>query len=202
YWGYMIENEITLIPPEKIKTLAGHLLYHPEEVPETADWPDFTDEQVIRVLALLSQENPGSTVVYVCGGKVHQLGGQGGLTSSQHAMAQAGSWPIAHNVRPARQAWGAKNCRECHSNDSPFFYAKVPVDSPLVAERSETLPMNYFMDVDPTYISFFATGLAFRPALKVALVIVMIIVALVLLFFALRAIGAILKMVDISERQN
>ena len=202
YWAYRVQDDITLIPPQDVKALAGQLLYHPEEVPENADWPEITEEQVVGVLTILSQHYSGKTPVYISGGKIHQLDEKGNLVSSTHAKAQAGSWPIAHDVRPARQAWGVNNCQECHSHDSPFFYAQVPVDSPLITERSESLPMYNFQDIDPTYMSFFATGLAFRPALKVSLVIVIIVAGLVLLFFALKAIGAIVKATDIPERHN
>ena len=35
------------------------------------------------------------------------------------------TWPMAHDVRPARQALGAKGCTDCHSPDSAVQYGKV-----------------------------------------------------------------------------
>jgi hypothetical protein len=61
---------------------------------------------------------------YIAGGKLHRLGA-GKLRAEDHAQAQPYLWPIAHDVRPATQALGAKGCQDCHSTEAAIFFGKV-----------------------------------------------------------------------------
>ena len=36
---------------------------------------------------------------------------------------------MAHDVRPAEQSLGVRNCKDCHATDSPLFFGKTEVDS-------------------------------------------------------------------------
>jgi hypothetical protein len=59
--------------------------------------------------------------VFVTGATVYKRGGQRIVS----AFAAPYYWPIAHDVRGAQQALGARGCRECHASGAPIFDAKV-----------------------------------------------------------------------------
>ncbi len=86
------------------------------------------DERLMAALVAIEEKFPDKQAVYITGGtgwirygdKLKMLQGDE-LTSGAAPYA----WPMAHNVRPARQALGAKGCTECHSDGSSFFSAEV-----------------------------------------------------------------------------
>ena len=87
------------------------------------------DERMLGALTAIEQQYPGKQAVFVTGGtgwvrygeeKLKMLSGE-----ELGAAAQPYAWPMAHNVRPARQALGAKGCTECHSDQAAFFFADI-----------------------------------------------------------------------------
>ncbi|MEZ6134384.1 MAG: hypothetical protein R3C53_05680 [Pirellulaceae bacterium] len=86
-------------------------------------------QRMASALAAIEEAYPNTVAVYVSGGMGFQRDGESQIKSvdavvlGQHAAPYA--WPLAHNVRPARQALGASGCVECHSDTSLFFQAEV-----------------------------------------------------------------------------
>lgn len=95
-------------------------------------------------------------VVYIGQGTITEFGGasvesergDGGLarheprTDSERAATRPYLWATAHPVRPARQAWGANGCQECHAEGSVLFTGAVrapgaPPESPAL-ERPQS----------------------------------------------------------------
>jgi hypothetical protein len=153
---------------------------HPDEVkkvlakgklaaPLTADgsWLNADDHWVEQVLHLLDEEAPSQgPAVYIAGGKLHRLDG-GRLRAEDHAQAQPYLWPIAHDVRPATQALGAKGCQDCHSTETAIFFGKVSIDSPLASDRKAEWTMNRFeKNLDVDYQSKLARSWRYRGWLK------------------------------------
>ena len=79
-------------------------------------------------------------------------------------------WPFAHDVRPARQARGAKpvKCADCHTADSDFFFGKVTPVFPD-GSKGESVCQSKFLKADWLYHRFFGMVFLFRPLFKVML---------------------------------
>ncbi len=82
-------------------------------------------------------------------------------------------WPFAHDVRPARQARGARpvKCADCHTADSQFFFGKV---TPVYPDgtKGESVSQAKFLKADGVYHTFFGFVFMFRPLFKVVLWVV------------------------------
>jgi hypothetical protein len=61
-------------------------------------------------------------------------------------------WPIAHDVRPAAQSLGVRNCEDCHSPDLPFFFGKVQVDSPIKGKAGYRVMKDIYEFAGPVYV--------------------------------------------------
>lgn len=104
--------------------------------------------QVKRGLAMLAKELPGRKVAYVAQGGIFRLDGNGEIVFEEHSAGEAVRWPLAHQVRPAEQALGARSCQECHSGDSVFLAGRVEAVGPLDWEKSPVLAMGDLTGVD------------------------------------------------------
>ncbi len=101
------------------------------------------DERMQAALLAIEAQFPGKQAVYVTAGTGWVRYGDSNLKvlsgEELGAAAEPYAWPVAHNVRPARQALGAQGCTECHSDGARFFNAQLtPVG--LVPDQ-ELLPM-------------------------------------------------------------
>jgi len=148
-----------------------------------------TEEQVKAVLEALARtpsqrEGPDErSYVYVSGGKLFRLGKDGRLLASDDDSALPVTWPLAHEVRPARQSLGINGCKDCHRFNSRFLFRKARGTGPLKTDRVKTMPANAFMRVNRIYQTVFGLSFAVRPLFKW------------ILFFSILVIGAILVLV-------
>jgi hypothetical protein len=132
-------------------------------------------------------------VVYVAGGRLYSLDDTGQLNEqNDHPAAKPYLWSIGHDVRPASQALGIRYCTDCHGTKAPFFFGNVAVDTPVAAAR-DTKKMVEFQDISPTYAWAFAFSFVFRPWMKMVVLASCAVVALILLFYALKALGCVVK---------
>jgi hypothetical protein len=166
FWGRLQNGAVKPLHPDEVKKVLakGKLA-----APLTADgsWLNADDHWVEQVLHLLDEEAPSQgPAVYIAGGKLHRLDG-GRLRAEDHAQAQPYLWPIAHDVRPATQALGAKGCQDCHSTEAAIFFGKVSIDSPLASDRKAEWTMNRFeKNLDVDYQSKLARSWRYRGWLK------------------------------------
>jgi len=77
---------------------------------------------------------------YAKGNKVWEMM-RGQLVSRPYPQASPLYWTFSHNVLPAKKAWGAGGCGDCHSADSVFFNSPVIVDPFDHEGRQVTVPM-------------------------------------------------------------
>jgi hypothetical protein len=188
FWGRLQNGAVSPIHPDQVKKAIekGKL-----SAPLTADgsWLNVDEHWVEQVLRALDEEAPTQgPAVYIAGGKLHRLDG-GRLRSEDNAQAQPYLWPIAHDVRPATQALGAKGCQECHSTDSAIFFGKVAVDSPLASERKVAWTMSRFeKNLDVDYQARLAGTWKYRIWLKVIGLAAAGLLLLFLLAYVLRAV--------------
>ena len=128
----------------------------------------------------------------MAGGKLHQLAAPGRVKAEPHAAAKPYLWPIAHDVRPAALALGARGCQDCHDASAPIFFGHVAVDSPLPASRGESWAMSAFQkDLDVQYAATFARSFLYRPYLKASLVVAMALLSLIGMAYLLAGLGAV-----------
>ncbi len=152
-----------------------------------------TEEMVSAGLkALTAAGRKGS--VYVAHGQVWELGADGALTAKEAQAAAAVSWPVGHDVRPARLARGAKpvKCADCHTVDSAFFFGKIESTGPLLTAKKLVRAQHTFMALSGSYNKVFGTTFLMRPVFKVFLWVVFGLVALVGLAFVAAAVPAVL----------
>ena len=190
FWGWLKGKKVTPVDLETVKRTAGRIIDN-KKLSRSGDWPSLADEDIAKVLALLKTTE--GEPVYICGGKLHRLDNNGNLTAIEHDVARPYLWPIAHDVRPAAQSLGARDCEDCHSTDEPFFFGEVEVDSPLTSEMGSIKRMIEFQDLDPLYTKLFAMSFVFRPWLKVVALGSCAVLAAVLLLYALRALACIAR---------
>ncbi|MDH4271062.1 MAG: hypothetical protein OEW18_03695, partial [Candidatus Aminicenantes bacterium] len=162
-----------------------------------------TEEQVKAVLEALSQTvsqpeaGKRGESVYISGGKLFRLDKSGGLEAVDDDTAGPVTWPLAHEVRPARQSLGINGCKDCHRFGSPFLFRKAKGTGPLLTNRVRVISANAFMGLDRPYQKLFGLSFAVRPLLKGILLISAIVIALILglvvLLFLGRASGLLEK---------
>jgi len=149
--------------------------------------------QIIERLKAMAVQKTLGKPVYVCGGKVWELGNDGKLASFDHPAANPCIWPIAHDVRPKTQALGARGCGDCHAKDSPVLFGSVQAQGPVSLGQPEARPMYELAGLDGTYQQAFATTFVFRPYLKVTLFVSAAIIVFVLLAYGLAGLRSALR---------
>lgn len=156
-----------------------------------------TERQVAAMLRSLvdstSTTQPGAQYAYVSSGKLFRLEGSDKLVSSAHKAAEPTAWPVGHDVRPARQSLGAKSCNECHSQDSPFFFAKIAATGPLMTQAAAVTPMHEFQMHSARAEQMLSASFTGRSPLKTLLMVTAGLIAIVLIsvvFLGLRRLGS------------
>lgn len=161
-----------------------------------------TEEQVALALsslnasAAVSEAGEGADAVYVSGGRLHDLGKDGRLRSRGHEAAGYVAWPLAHDVRPARQSLGVHGCKDCHALDSNFFFGTVKAEGPLIGPRPVGRPASSFMKLGGLFHRTFGATFLGRPVLKLVLAAAAAVVGLMLLLAAGLALGRLSGLLD------
>ncbi|MCK4340556.1 MAG: hypothetical protein KAY37_02385 [Phycisphaerae bacterium] len=76
------------------------------------------------------------------------------------------AWPLAHDVRPAAQALGARDCTDCHALDSPINFGWATVaDDPSGQPPTDRL-MLFLRGDDELLARTWAWGFVLRPVFK------------------------------------
>jgi len=130
FWGEMRGGKVVPLLPDKVYEKAGAILSSRDDNNTTGTERILTDKKIAGALKALG-EGGKLEAVYVAGGKLHRLGGDGKLAAADHASAEPYYWAAGHDVRAAGHSLGAKSCEDCHSADAPFFFAQVRPLSPL-----------------------------------------------------------------------
>lgn len=160
-----------------------------------------TEEQVALVLRELigsdTDQNKGEQgkYFYVCGGRMFFLENEE-LVSEEDPAAAPILWPLGHQVRPARQSLGINGCKDCHTENSSFFFASVRGMGPLVTDQVEERPGVAFMGLDAPYQRLFGLSFRVRPILKLLLFVSVIVVCIILLIAVSLKIGQAAGLID------
>jgi hypothetical protein len=190
YWA-MIENGTPVpIAPKAMPKAAADILR--TSVDTVDDWKPLTAEQIIAVLKSLDSED--KKAAYIAGGRVYQLTAEDTLAISEDPVASPYAWPMAHDVRPAEQALGVRQCKDCHTTDSPFFFGTIERDTPIKTEAgAEFVEAIQLQGLDRLYIWAFNASFVFRPFMKIVAFASCGVIALVLLAYMMKAVIAIAR---------
>ncbi len=184
--GWLVEGKFQPLIPEFEQRTISQLVGNEQTL---------TEEQVELVLKALAEgrskaETDGNPdYVYVSGGKMFFLSKNGRLEASDHPSAGPVTWPLAHEVRPARQSLGINGCGDCHRLNSPFLFRQVRGTGPLQTSRFKVLPASSFAGLGKIYQKFFGLSFALRPFFKGVLFLSILVVGLVVLLLLLLGLG-------------
>lgn len=192
YWGRMEDAEtVKPLAIDVVEKTVG-AVFEDVEVPQSGSWPELSDEHIVEALQALAPVADGNGV-YVAGGQVYRLDGEGELqVEADHPAAAPYMWPLAHDVRPAAQSLGIRACTDCHATDKPFFFGDVAVDSPVVS-ATLTKEQIAFQAVGRAGAWAFAFSFVFRPWFKVVAIGAVAVIGIVLLLYGLKALGAVAR---------
>ena len=131
----------------------------------------FTKAVVAGMLNELKAKKPEATFGFIGHGRLWTAEGDGTnatVVAREHTAAAPVSWPVGHDVRPARQARGAApvKCADCHTSDSEFFFGKVVPTGPIVDAEVEPVQQTEFLGLSPAYHAVLGTTFAMRPIFK------------------------------------
>ncbi|GIW97651.1 MAG: hypothetical protein KatS3mg111_0984 [Pirellulaceae bacterium] len=109
-------------------------------------------ERMVAALSAIEEAYPGQQAVYISGGQGFVRDGDTGLKKLDREQlgdaADPYKWPLAHNVRPARQALGADGCTDCHRADAPLFNMEVRPIAVLPDQQPAAVPIHRLQGID------------------------------------------------------
>ena len=192
FWGRLVSGKVKPLAPEYVKHVMAKAKIELTRAPD-GNWPTLDSATLTKVLGLLGADAPAEGMpVYVAGGKLHRLDGERRVATEEHRAAQPYLWPMAHDVRPAALALGAKGCQDCHDAGAPMLSGQVPVDSPLAADRRDLWRMLRFQkNLDAMYVADMARSFRYRTWMKVSVVTAASVLLLFALTYALAALGRV-----------
>jgi len=207
FWGFVNGDSLKPIAPKSVQPIALAIIAKDTLTDSTnyslinsGKWPDLTADKLAAILDSLSTLYPDrGKPAYTSAGKLFYLSGSKQLLHKEHQSGQPYSWPLAHDVRPARQSLGSKGCGDCHSITAHFSFGKVKVPSPLSFEQTTVKSMIAFQGNRAVYPRIFALTFFGRPILKFLLLISWVILAAVLILYIFKGLDAILK-AQVDER--
>ncbi len=190
YWASVAGDDVVPLSPDAVKEAAADLIPHQNDLTGPS-WPEMDSEKVKAVLEALAESlEEGRKAAYVSGGRLYSIEGEE-VVSQRHAAGEPYMWPLAHNVRPARQALGIRGCQDCHAQDSPIIFGNIAVDGPLT-DPNERVSMTEFGGMDVAAARRFAGTFAFRPMLKFGAVAACVLIGLVLLWLVMRVLDGLI----------
>jgi hypothetical protein len=152
---------------------------------------------VAKVLAELQKTNTKAKPVYIANGKMYSIGSRDEtkIEGVEHAAAKPYAWPLAHDVRPARQSLGVTGCTECHAKDSPIFHGSVAAVGPAADDAPVAKAMHELMGEDPKMLAAWEQSFGGRPMFKWLGFATIGAVALIIVLYLLLGLNGVLKMV-------
>jgi len=178
FWAKVIDDKIIPIRPAEIHFIDEELF---APVKKHHGAKPLTETKIKEVIGVL-EEDLEETVVYIAQGDCYKMVDGALVVEAEHASAKPYLWPIAHNVRGASAALGAKGCTECHAADAPIFFGEVTTTSALVEDRNVSLPMHALSNLDDKSITRFAESFQFRTLMKLTCLAAAVILLMVLVF--------------------
>ena len=217
FWGTFDGRTAKPLSPDAVKKALKQVSIERVKDEATNRVPTLTDDQIEQVLAKLAEATPdvaifrirdGVTIVRTKDGKLERHPYEPPTEEeeeeeNEHEAAEAEPadplaefaapyrWSIAHDVRPASQALGARGCTDCHSDGAPMYFGKVATEDDPQAEARPVLSMYQLRGDDPTFASIWNLGFIYRPAFKWFAWICTGLIGLIFLHYLLQGLGAL-----------
>lgn len=171
FWGWLSEGEIQPILPDDVKTQTGRVL---TQRPRTRDkFEPLGDETILEALNHLQRRAPeNSQAVYIAAGTIRTVQDDD-LVVEFTDLVQPYVWAMAHDVRPAGMALGARGCQECHTADSPFLTGLSTPSGPIAGAVGATQSMLSLMGLNERLHHLWATAFMGRPTFKLFAIILL-----------------------------
>jgi nitrate/TMAO reductase-like tetraheme cytochrome c subunit len=191
YWARLNgTNLIPMLPAEAAKIVNLPQPSSDEAARDPYNTKPLTDRQIQQVLQSFPAEPSKGEPVFIAAGKIYRLQ-KGSLLAAEDPAAKPYAWALAHDVRPASQALGARGCADCHATDAPMYFAAVAARGPVETTNGVNKEMWEMRGDDKTAASFFDFTFHFRPLLKCIVFAAALVVLGVLLHYGLRGLGAL-----------
>jgi cytochrome c553 len=191
YWARLMNGKLVPLLPSAVASVIDLPKQKPEDVErDPYNTKPLSTDDIHDALEAMREDSTNGQPVFIAAGKMYKLE-KDKLVSEENAAAAPYSWALAHDVRPARQALGAKGCADCHSGNSPAFFGTAIAQGPVNPTNAVRKEMWELRGEDPTWIKAFALGFEVRPFFKGFIVVMGLIVLSVLIHFTLRGVGAI-----------
>ena len=156
---------------------------------------------IAKALAAFAKTRDDATPVFVAAGRIYCLAAEGEtLVVTEDPVAAPCAWPLAHDVRPAREATGATGCVECHAAGAPFLHGTASARGPVPEVAPLTTTMAERTDQDPQLISAWEQAFGARDGFKWVGFVVLGAVALILLMWILVGGSGFLKLLGRGRR--
>ncbi len=198
YWATILGDTLQPLKISTVNAIVRPIIANMDSLPSPF-WPQVTDSAVQQVLDSLKKALPKSSPALVAGPFVLQQNAQNQLTLSLTKQNPAYLWPLAHDVRPARQALGANGCNDCHAVGAPFFFAKVQNEPIGQVAQQPALATHHFLQEEAAEIYLLSFSFLFRPALKTFMVILLLLLASVFLIYLAKGLN---RLVFILNRRQ
>jgi hypothetical protein len=191
YWARLKGGKLTPMLPAEASKAGTFPKQESDDVPrDPYNTKPLADAQIQQVLESFADDPASGQAAFVAAGKIYWLE-KGKLASEENADAKPYAWALAHDVRPAAQALGARGCADCHSSDSPMYFATIVARGPVDPTNGLRKGMSEMRGDNKTVASVFAFTFNFRPLLKCIVLGAAFIVLAVLAHYGLRGVGAI-----------
>ncbi|MFV2068422.1 MAG: hypothetical protein ACC645_15740 [Pirellulales bacterium] len=126
-------------------------------------------KKLVKALTSLSEKPDveNARAVFISGGKAYRLNEIGtDVELFDHAVTRPYAWPLAHDVRPARQALGVQGCTECHQKDAGLFTSRVTAVGPAPDDAPVERSMHEFAAYDTELLSAWENAFRWRALFK------------------------------------
>jgi hypothetical protein len=210
FWGRLNGKEITPIAPDVLNTSSAlRKLFGPKPTNDLQPLKPLSEDEIVKILdAIAGMEAPQASKattkpataqaaaawftgepVFVTGGKSFKRG-NGKLAAFESENQLAYAWPLAHDVRGAQQALGARGCTDCHASGAPIFDSTVS-SAAVFSAATGTASMSDLRGEPTAALALMASTYRFRPILIATGYTCCAILGLILLAYFGRAVGSI-----------
>ena len=191
YWGRLKDGKVTpMLPEEASKTDKLPVQPTDDVARDPYNTKPLADAQIQPVLEALATDTSKGQAVFVAAGKMYRLE-NGKLKSEEHDAARPYAWALAHDVRPASQALGARGCADCHASDAPLYAGAILARGPVELKSGVSRAAWELRHDNLEMASTFAFTFVFRPMLKYITFGSAFIVLGVLINYGLLGLGAV-----------
>ncbi len=195
YWGQLMDGKVTPVALDVVRPVAEGVIVGDVNSVRGGDWYDITPEQIAEILAGLStEESVAGEAAYIAGGKLYSIDDANNLSGEESEWAGPYAWPMAHDVRPASQSLGIKDCEDCHDSSAAFIFGDVAVDSPVASDRGTVRTMAEFENVSACYNKALAVSFNVRDCFTLVTLCFCAVIAAVLVLYVFKCLACVLKM--------